>query len=69
MNIAICDDDKSFRDLLEKHLRNYLTIEIYRLIFFNFLLVKNYLKINYCLIWFFWMLKWVILMELIQVKN
>lgn len=23
MNIAICDDDKSFRDLLEKHLRNY----------------------------------------------
>lgn len=44
-------------------------IEIYRLIFFNFLLVKNYLKINYCLIWFFWMLKWVILMELIQVKN
>lgn len=23
MNIAICDDDKSFRDLLEKHLKNY----------------------------------------------
>ncbi len=23
MNIAICDDEKSFRDFLEKHLRNY----------------------------------------------
>ena len=36
MNIAICDDDKSFRDLLEKHLRNYFNERSIALNFFQF---------------------------------
>lgn len=36
MNIAICDDDKSFRDLLEKHLRNYFNERNISLNFFQF---------------------------------
>lgn len=36
MNIAICDDDKSFRDLLEKHLRNYFNERSVSLNFFQF---------------------------------
>ncbi len=36
MNIAICDDDKSFRDLLEKHLRNYFNERSISLNFFQF---------------------------------
>lgn len=36
MNIAICDDDKSFRDLLEKHLRNYFNERSIPLNFFQF---------------------------------
>lgn len=36
MNIAICDDDKSFRDLLEKHLKNYFNERSIPLNFFQF---------------------------------
>lgn len=36
MNIAICDDDKSFRDLLEKHLKNYFNEKSIPLNFFHF---------------------------------
>lgn len=36
MNIAICDDDKSFRDLLEKHLKNYFNGRSIPLNFFQF---------------------------------
>lgn len=36
MNIAICDDDKSFRNLLEKHLKNYFDERSIPLNFFQF---------------------------------
>ena len=36
MNIAICDDDKSFRDLLEKHLKHYFNERSIPLNFFQF---------------------------------
>ncbi len=36
MNIAICDDDKSFRNLLEKHLKNYFDERSISLNFFQF---------------------------------
>lgn len=36
MNIAICDDDKRFRDYLEKHLRNYYNERSISLNFFQF---------------------------------
>lgn len=36
MNIAICDDDKTFRDLLEKHLKNYFNERSIPLNFFQF---------------------------------
>lgn len=36
MNIAICDDDKSFRDYLEKHLRHYFNSQSVSLVFSHF---------------------------------
>lgn len=36
MNIAICDDDKSFRDFLENHLKNYFNEKSISLNFFHF---------------------------------
>lgn len=36
MNIAICDDDKSFRDFLERHLKNYFDERSVPLNFFHF---------------------------------
>lgn len=69
MNIAICDDDKSFRDLLEKHLRNYFNDRNISLNIFQFPSGEKLLENQLLFDLVFWMLKWVILMELIQVKN
>ena len=44
MNIAICDDDKSFRDLLEKHLKNYFDERSIPLNFFQFSSGEDLLK-------------------------
>ncbi len=46
MNIAICDDDKSFRDLLEKHLRNYFNERNISLNFFQFPCGEDLLNSN-----------------------
>lgn len=69
MNIAICDDDKSFRDLLEKHLRNYFNDRNISLNIFQFPSGEKLLENQLLFDLVFWMLKWVILMESIQVKN
>lgn len=44
MNIAICDDDKSFRDLLEKHIKNYFNERSVPLNFFQFSCGEDLLK-------------------------
>ncbi|MCD7796130.1 MAG: LytTR family DNA-binding domain-containing protein [Clostridiales bacterium] len=46
MNIAICDDDKSFRDLLEKHLKNYYDEKSVTLNFFQFSSGEELLEYN-----------------------
>ena len=43
-NVAICDDDKSFRDLLEKHLKNYFDERSIPLNFFQFSSGEDLLK-------------------------
>lgn len=44
MNIAICDDDKVFRDYLEKHLKNYFDERSVPLNFFHFYCGENLLE-------------------------
>lgn len=44
MNIAICDDDKKFRDFLENHLRNYYDERSIPLNFFHFSSGEEFLE-------------------------
>ncbi len=44
MNIAICDDDKRFRDFLENHLRNYYDERSTTLNFFHFSSGEEFLQ-------------------------